>query len=52
MDDGIDSCDCDLGEILFILQRGQPDQTRRNPRRDKGKMQLTKDDIENVNGAV
>lgn len=41
-----------LAKILFILQRGQPDQTQRNPRRDKGKMHLTKDDIENVNGTV
>ncbi|PHT38210.1 mRNA cap guanine-N7 methyltransferase 1 [Capsicum baccatum] len=39
--------------LAFVLRkRGQPDQTRRNPRRDKGKMQLTKDNIENVNGAV
>ncbi|XP_055812661.1 mRNA cap guanine-N7 methyltransferase 1-like isoform X4 [Solanum dulcamara] len=39
--------------LAFVLRkRGQPDQTQRNPRRDKGKMQLTKDDIENVNGAV
>ncbi|OIT00993.1 mRNA cap guanine-N(7) methyltransferase 1 isoform X1 [Nicotiana tabacum] len=39
--------------LAFVLRkRGQPDQTRRNPRRDKGKMHLTKDDIENVNGAV
>ncbi|PHT72654.1 mRNA cap guanine-N7 methyltransferase 1 [Capsicum annuum] len=39
--------------LAFVLRkRGQPDQTRRNPSRDKGKMQLTKDDIENVNGAV
>ncbi|KAK4350122.1 hypothetical protein RND71_029435 [Anisodus tanguticus] len=32
--------------------RRQPDQTRRNPRRDKSKMHLTEEDIENVNGAV
>ncbi|CAN4106100.1 unnamed protein product [Withania somnifera] len=39
--------------LTFVLRkRGQPDRTRRNPTRDKGKMQLTKDDIENVNGAV
>ncbi|XP_055826158.1 mRNA cap guanine-N7 methyltransferase 1-like isoform X2 [Solanum dulcamara] len=39
--------------LTFVLRkRGQPDQTQRNPRRDKGKMHLTKDDIENVNDAV
>ncbi|XP_004235844.1 mRNA cap guanine-N7 methyltransferase 1-like [Solanum lycopersicum] len=39
--------------LTFVLRkRGQPDQTQRNPRRDKGKMHLTKDDIENVNGTV
>ncbi|KAK4359337.1 hypothetical protein RND71_021566 [Anisodus tanguticus] len=39
--------------LAFVLRkRGQPDQTRRNPRRDKGKMHLNKEDIENVNGAV
>ncbi|XP_060202348.1 mRNA cap guanine-N7 methyltransferase 1-like isoform X2 [Lycium barbarum] len=39
--------------LAFVLRkRGQPDQTQRKPRRDKGKMHLTKDDIENVNGAV
>ncbi|KAJ8536113.1 hypothetical protein K7X08_034514 [Anisodus acutangulus] len=39
--------------LAFVLkERGQPDQTRRNPRRNKSMMHLTKEDNENVNGAV
>lgn len=32
-------------KILRVLQRGQPEQTRVNGRRDKGKMLISKEDI-------
>lgn len=40
------SCTC----IILSLQRGQPDRMQPNTRRDKGKMQISKEDILYING--